>query len=282
MVTVIITTCKREPAMLKRAIDSVLSQTFTDWELIVVDDSPEDYPLRDDVRDMVTGLEGNISYIRHERNSGASAARNTGIAHAHGEYIAFLDDDDEYLPSNLEHQLGRFTPDIALVYCRSYYVDDATWEVREVMKPRIEGRIYDVLMRENVIGAPSYVVVRAECLKEAGGFDVGAITSEDYDLWLRISENHNIGFVDEPLTKYHGNHGEHNDSLKRRLVGFEYFYDKHREYIQAHAYINCKKLSAMSILCRKTGQYRKALMYWLKALPLQPFRLWAHIKGDNK
>lgn len=280
LVTVIITTYKRKPELLKRAINSVISQTFTDWEIIVVDDSPADYELRDEVRDTVQqfSAEYRILYVQHTKNLGASAARNTGINLAKGDYVSFLDDDDEYLPQKLEHQLNRFTPDIGLVYCRHYHIDDSSGQAQEVLKPCLEGRLYDVLMRENVIGAPSFVMVRTECLESVGEFDVWALTSEDYDLWVRLAERYNVGFVDEALVNYHDNHGEHSDTLSRRLEGQEYFYAKHREYIQTHAYINCKKLSALSILSRKTGHYGKAFTYWLRALPLQPIRIWTHIK----
>ena len=281
MISVIITTYKREPKMLRRAIDSVINQTYTDWEIIIVDDSPEDYALRDDVRDMVLGLDGNIRYVRHEKNMGVSAARNTGIVLAKGEYVAFLDDDDEWLPEKLDMQLRAFTPETGFVYCRNYYVDDSTGDIHEVMKPKREGNIYGAIMRENFVGSPSFVMVRAECLREAGGFPVETPrveACEDWDLWIRLAEKYNAGFVDTALVKYHDNHGEHGDTLLKRIRGQEYIYTKYAKYIHAHPYIMCKRLSALSSMNRKAGNYRKALKYFVKALPFQVFRLGTHIK----
>ena len=282
MITVIITTCRREPSMLKRAIDSVFSQTISDWELIIVDDSPEDYELRDNVRDMVMSFQGRIKYIRHEKNSGVSIARNTGIKLAEGEYIAFLDDDDEWLPEKLERQLEKFySPEIGLVYCRNYYVDDISGKINEVKKVCHEGKVFDKLIRENFIGSPSFVMFRTEYLREAGGFAVEnppIEACEDWELFIRIAKEYEVACVDEALVKYHDNHGEHGDTILRRIRGQEYIYEKYSEYIQADKYLNCKRLSALSALNRKAGKYREALKYWLKSLPLQPFRMWTHIK----
>ena len=97
LVTVVITTYKRPPEIVNRAIQSVLMQTYPHIELIVVDDSPADYELREETARLVTGIGGNTRYIQHEKNLGACAARNTGLKHANGVYIAFLDDDDEWL-----------------------------------------------------------------------------------------------------------------------------------------------------------------------------------------
>lgn len=277
LITVIITTYKREPFMLKRAIESVIAQTYSNWELIIVDDSPEDYEFRDKVRDMVMSFKGRIKYVRHEKNSGVSVARNTGIKFAQGEYLAFLDDDDEWLPEKLERQIEKFNnPEIGLVYCRNYYVDDATGKTHEVKKVCHEGKVFDALLRENFIGSPSFVILRKEYLRNVGGFVKDASPCEDWDMWIRFAEHYRISCVDAPLVKYHDNHGEHHDTILRRIKGQEYIYEKYAEYF--NHYVKCKRLSALSVLNRKAGNYRKALIYWLKSLPLQPFRLWTHIK----
>ena len=280
MITVIITTCKRKPQMLKRAIESVFAQTFSDWELIIVDDSPEDYEFRDDVRDMIKNFSSSIKYIRHEKNSGVSIARNTGINLAQGEFIAFLDDDDEWLPEKLSRQLEKFgNYKIGLVYCRNYYVDDVSGEIHEVKKVCHEGKVFYALLRENFIGSPSFVIFRTEYLREVGGFAVETPpieACEDWELFIRIAEKYEVACVDSPLVKYHDNHGEHGDTILRRIRGQEYIYNKYSQHFDF--YVKCKRLSALSVLNRKAGNYRKALIYWLKALPLQPFRFWTHIK----
>ncbi|MBR0256396.1 MAG: glycosyltransferase family 2 protein, partial [Synergistaceae bacterium] len=132
MILAAITTHKRPPEMVERALKSVIAQTYTDWNLVVVDDSPADWELRGDVRKMVEGYaekDSRIRYVAHERNYGAQRARNTalGIAVNEGfEFIAYLDDDDEWLPEKLERQLEVFMgrgKDTALVYSRSYVAE---------------------------------------------------------------------------------------------------------------------------------------------------------------
>ena len=109
MVSVIITTYKREPETVERAAKSILEQTYKDIELIIVDDSPASFDKRIAVEKRVKELSSSIKYIKHETNMGACAARNTGIRSANGEYVAFLDDDDEWLPDKLEKQMKKFS-----------------------------------------------------------------------------------------------------------------------------------------------------------------------------
>lgn len=122
IVTAVITTYKREPEIVKRAIDSVLAQTYKHINIVVVDDSPADYELRDSVEKLVLDhfAEANITYVQHERNLGACAARNTGLSLVNSEFVAFLDDDDEWLPEKIEKQVKKFRECdelTALVYC---------------------------------------------------------------------------------------------------------------------------------------------------------------------
>ena len=111
MVSAIITTYKREPSMVLRALDSIIAQTYRDIEIIVVDDSPADYSERDAVRLAIIKRQSenpdiSIKYIAHEKNMGACVARNTGLDAANGEYVAYLDDDDEWLENKLEVQVN--------------------------------------------------------------------------------------------------------------------------------------------------------------------------------
>ena len=108
LISVIITTYKRNPEILKRAIDSVVAQTYENLELIIVDDSPESYELRDAVKGMVLAIEDKrVIYHQHKVNKGVCAARNTGIELSSGEYLAFLDDDDAWLLDKFTQQRIR-------------------------------------------------------------------------------------------------------------------------------------------------------------------------------
>ena len=106
LVTVIITTYQRSLRIVDRAIKSILSQTYFNLELIVVDDSPKEYQERSLIKQYIETIDDpRIRLIQHDKNQGACAARNTGIMNANGDYIAFLDDDDWFLPEKIENSL---------------------------------------------------------------------------------------------------------------------------------------------------------------------------------
>ena len=106
LVSVIIPTYKRKLDYVSNALQSVLNQTYDDIEIIVVDDSPNDFPYRDEIKNYIEKLnDDRVIYIRNEKNLGGSLSRNVGINASRGEYITFLDDDDEYMPGKVEKQL---------------------------------------------------------------------------------------------------------------------------------------------------------------------------------
>jgi len=141
--------------MVKKAIESVLSQTYSDFELIIADDSPPDFPGRSAVKKMIEDIaDERIRYIQHETNKGACAARNTGIQNAKGEYIAFLDDDDIWLPRKLETQLEGFADgQTGLVYCNYNVINEATGKVTVINNDYLARRnIMDQLLINNTLG----------------------------------------------------------------------------------------------------------------------------------
>ena len=122
LVTAIITTHKREPEIVERALKSILAQTYKNIEIIVVDDSPESFESRKAVKDSVTRYTNqNVKYVQHDECKGACAARNTGLYMAKGEYVAFLDDDDEWLPEKIEKQSRATTLRIKIKF-KIFYI----------------------------------------------------------------------------------------------------------------------------------------------------------------
>ena len=109
LVTCAITTHKRKPEIVERAIKSILNQTHKNIEVFVIDDSPSDWEYRNDVKSMVEGYSSqNVTYIPHEKCMGACVARNTALENAKGEYIGFLDDDDEWNPTKIDKMIKAF------------------------------------------------------------------------------------------------------------------------------------------------------------------------------
>lgn len=184
---------------LEKAINSVLFQTYPYVEIIVIDDGSVD-----NTYEALLPYKGRIRY-RHKENGGPASARNLGLNLAKGEYIAFLDADDYWLPEKLKIQIDfmRSNPGIDLVHANSW-IDDGNSELYPIFvhdKPP-SGEIFQQLFLSNHICILT-VVVRHECMNQ-NRFDErnGLIGCEDYELWLRISLNHKIAYVDETVAVY--------------------------------------------------------------------------------
>lgn len=216
-VSVIIPTYNREGTIV-RAIQSVIDQTWKNFEIIVVDDGSTDR-----TRQIVEGfVDDRIRYIYLEQNSGASHARNTGIRQAQCEYIAFLDSDDEWMPEKLEkqmHVMMQASQSVGLVYCRMRL----HWKEQSFICPpfsmskeQLEGSLLATLAEDNVIGTPT-VLARRKCLEQVGGFDERLRCLEDWDLVCRIAEQWEIGFVDEVLVEAHDSEGSVTYNIKNHM-----------------------------------------------------------------
>ena len=242
LISVIITTYKRSPKMVYRAIQSVINQTYRNLEIIIVDDSPDDFKERKAVERMILSIkekDKRIRYIKHTKNMGACAARNTGIKKSHGNFIAFLDDDDEWLSVKLEKQLKLFKDsEVGLVYCRSFTINELSG-LKKVRKANFyRGFVFDQLIKSNFIGSTSFPLIRKECFNYCGMFDINLRSSQDYDLWLRIAKRYKVDYVNEPLVKYyiHDNERITTDPLSK-IQGIIYINTKYKEYLNAHLFL---------------------------------------------
>jgi glycosyltransferase involved in cell wall biosynthesis len=193
-VSVVITTYNRAQ-FLKRAVHSAL-QAGSALEVVVVDDCSTD-----ETPDLCQKLD-NIRYIRLSTNQGLAHARNVGLAESSSEFIAFLDDDDLRLPGSIDKQLCRMVGDerIALCYGRALIGDARrqlpTGEIYPSECP--QGDIFWELLEHNFIPMPS-VLVRKSALLELGGFNTGLTLTEDWEMWLRLSERFLVAAVEEPV-----------------------------------------------------------------------------------
>ncbi len=181
------------------AVESALSQTYPRKEVIVVDDGS-----RDNTRDALEPLRDRIRYV-YQENRGLSAARNTGIREAKGEYVAILDADDIWLNVKLEEQMKIFAEDksAGLVSCGSFEMDD-TGRVFGENVPRDPGdqnRLRENLLVKNIVSGGSNALIKKECFDAVGLFDEGLKSAEDWDMWLRIARRYSVRFVQRPLVK---------------------------------------------------------------------------------
>ena len=244
-VSVIIPTFRR-PRLLVAAIQSVLNQTFQDFEIVVVDDNSGD-----NTEAVVRSFDDSrIHYIAHQANWRVGAARNTGVLNSSGTLVAFLDDDDEWLPDKLDRQvelLDRFSRVTGVVYAGFQKIDRRTGRVVETVSPSWRGHILHHLCRNNCVGTASTVVMRRECFDEVGLFDETVDFGEEYDMWIRVSHSFDFVFLREPLVNYsvHGtrlstNYGVMIRGLRRQLQKYGTFFaayplDLSRRYVELGA-----------------------------------------------
>ncbi len=209
-VSVIIPTCNRAH-FLQEAVESVLNQTFQDFELIVVDDGSTDctpYVLRK--------WKDRIRWVRQE-NAGVSRARNVGIRAARSRYLSFLDSDDLWLKKKLEAQVAFLDANPHYPVC---YTDEVWIRKGKRVNPKRIHRKYSGWIFERCLPlciiSPSSAMIRREVLNETGGFDEALPVCEDYDLWLRIASRFPIFFLPEKLIIKRGGHA---DQLSTRSWG---------------------------------------------------------------
>src|SRR5690606_27098860 len=220
LVSIIMPT-KNRSELLKRAIYSVLGQTYRYIELLVVDDGSTD-----NTCDVVKSIDDpRLRYIKNETSAGACVARNIGINASSGSYITFLDDDDEYCPERLEVLMREWDSRFAYVCSGYFYIK--TNGVRKIMIPERLITL-DALLTEINIGN-SVLTLRSRVL-DLGGFDELLTSSQDYDLWVRL--NHRYGpakCVQEPLFVMHTEHEEPRITFsKKKPSGHFKFYLKHK------------------------------------------------------
>ena len=215
MVSIVLPTYNRE-AWLGCAIDSVIRQSFRDWELVIVDDGSTDQSA-----DVVRGLaDSRLTYVRTD-HAGVSKARNLGVSLTHFPWICFLDSDDQWEPSKLQRQFEALEeyPEFRIAFTNETWIRRGK-RVNQRRKPRkYGGWIYHRCLPLCII-SPSSVMLHRELLDKEGLFDESFPVCEDYELWLRISARNPVLFLDEPLIiKF----GGHDDQLSRSTWGFDVY-----------------------------------------------------------
>jgi glycosyltransferase involved in cell wall biosynthesis len=206
LVSCIITTFNR-PTLVGKAIESILEQTYKNIEIIVVDDhSSESYS------DVIKKYAANdsIRFTRNENNLRLSASRNVGIELSRGEFVAFLDDDDIWLPSKIETQVAFLEKNLEYVACTSSHIESVSKKVVSVLKNSFT---FEDNVGYNYLGPPSKMLVRGNAAR-AIRFDEESKHAEDWDFYLKLLQNGPIYAFSEPLIIYDTSH------LGRMTTGF--------------------------------------------------------------
>lgn len=201
-VSVIIPTYNRQE-LIQETIESVIRQTFSDWELIVVDDGSTD-----DTRRVLEERYGSRIRYAYQSNQGESAARNHGLSLATAEYVAFLDSDDLWHPNKLQRQLEVIekSPQAGLISTQAYWMNFEGLRLRQLPHGHDLGHetiSWEDLVLDNVVaGGGSSALARRTCLDQVGGFDPQIRFGEEWDLWIRIARHYRIRQLPEPLVFY--------------------------------------------------------------------------------
>jgi glycosyltransferase involved in cell wall biosynthesis len=182
---------------LAATLESVLAQTYQDFEVIVVDDGSTD-----GTAELARGFGPPVRVVQ-QPNSGPSAARNRGVREARSDLVAFIDADDLWMPEKLELQVPRFDEEgrVGLVYTRTQLIDEDGNLLPTPQHEKPRGRVFYDLLEGNVLGT-STAVVRKACLEAAGLFPEDMVWCEDWCLWLRIAREREFDFVDRILVKH--------------------------------------------------------------------------------
>ena len=183
---------------LGEAIDSVLAQTFRDFEVLVIDDGSSD-----ETETMMRRYGPPVRYIR-QKNSGVAVARNRGILEGRGRYVAFLDADDTWLAHKLEKQIEALDGASGAGFCYSAFtvVDSDLKPVSVSRSKRQASALEDLLLRGNVVGSVCTVLCERALIEMLGGFDPALSQCADWDMWVRIAAHTEFIYVDEPLVTY--------------------------------------------------------------------------------
>ncbi len=199
------------------AIDSVLNQTLTPAEVVIVDDGSNDRTGE------IASRYGQPVKVISQRVGGSGPARNLAVRNSTGDWLAFLDADDIWLPEKLERQFAKVGPETRFVCSDRYNFGDVQGmpEVHGELQPQREGDVFEILLREGNFIVTSSVVLRRDAFIEAGGFpiDEDLMVAQDWDLWMRVTALYPIVACHEPLVRYRLHPGGSSRQLEKMLLG---------------------------------------------------------------
>ncbi|MEB3181394.1 MAG: glycosyltransferase family A protein [Nostocaceae cyanobacterium] len=259
---------------LPEAVESVLHQTFEDFEVIIVNDGSSD------------GIENWVAQITDLRvklisqaNQGLSAARNTGIKNARGEFITFIDADDIWEPTKLEKQVHCLEekPKVGLVYNWVTLIDEKGTFTGRVFKNHAEGDVWQRLIEHNIVECGSVAMIRRYCFETVGLFDRDIGAAQDWEMWLRIAARYPFAVVKEPLVRYRQHPNNKSKNYAKVLQDFRTIIERTFEsapfellYLRNRSYGHINLLIAWKCLQSSERNYEQANYFRRQALMHYP------------
>jgi glycosyltransferase involved in cell wall biosynthesis len=252
------------------SIQSVLDQTYTDYEIIVVDDGSTD-----DTAEVIRAFTDRVRYV-YQENGGAAAARNRGMRESRGEYLAFLDSDDLFMPEKLQKQVEylQHNPHIGMVYSAYSNIDGNNNELG-IVSAQHTGHIYrQFLFHCNI--QTSTIMIRRQVAKAVGEFDVYLRLPEDIDYWIRIARHYEIGAIDEPLSRFRTHPGNIERDPEKILNYFLYIAEKNLDddtgpIFHRRVYASIYYRSGQRFMSQDPPMFSRALDCLRRGLGFWPF-----------
>lgn len=251
-------------AYLPESVDSVLNQTFTDFEILIVNDGSSDH-----VEQWAAGVKDSRVKVIFQENQGASVARNTGITHARGEYVAFLDADDSWEATKLEKQVRYLedNPAVGVVHTWMALIDQQSKPTGRVMASKGEGEIWQQIIEGNQVACSSAIVRRC-CFETVGVFDQSLRVAEDWDLWIRIAAKYPFAVIKKPLVHYRQHPNSKSKKYPEMLQDFRTIIEKAFQsvpfellHLRSRCYGRVNLCIAWKCLQSSDRDYKKASLF---------------------
>lgn len=274
--TVVIPTYNRAE-LLRQALQSVFDQTFTDFEVIVIDDYSTDH-----TRSVAESFsDPRLTYVMNDRSKGGGGARNVGIFRAQGQWVAFLDDDDVWLPEKLEQQYQKIIEvgdSVGFIYTSYAKYDFARHRVLHISRPVKAGWIMQDLFYRNYIGGFFSVAIKTDILKAIGGLDERFPAMQDRDLYMRVTQLTQVAYVNLPLVLVRTSNTDRiSKNAYRRMRGGCLFREKYWEYIRPHPRLRHRINASIFMSATQVKDWhtiRDTLPWTLAGLIIDPRHFW--------
>lgn len=283
-ISVVITTFNRPICFLEQALESVLLQTLKPLEIIVIDDNSNEL-FSNSVQFYCQSKK--VIYVHNSEKHGACAARNAGIKKAKGNYIAFLDDDDIWLPNKLEEQIKVISAETVLVYCNGWRVDknfcpEKTVEYRD--SSCFQNKMsFEKLLEKNYIGTTTQLLVKKSSLDRIYGFDEELPARQDYDLCLRLSMQGELVGVNQHLfVHYIHSEKQISKSSAASLIAYKKLLKKYKVYYNSQKKAKSNLFFKIARMERLQNHHLLSVLYLIKGVICTPFNLMVGIKELKK
>ena len=260
---------------LGKAIDSVLSQTYENFEIIIIDDNS-----KDNTTDLLESYnDKRIKYVKNNENRGCGRARNQGIELARGDYITFLDSDDELFSTKFEKQLEKFhllPSAFGLIYCGFCYASGKTGKIVKYISPELYGDVYNNLLERNLfpIHAP---IVKRECFQRCGMLDPTLPACEDWDIWIRIARYYEFAFVPDILAKYNIHGEQKSTEMESVIMARERIVEKYRSELNKRPSLLAKHLKEIASLYCLNNNPAEGRKYFIASIRSHPLNYHSYL-----